>query len=346
MTKTRSHTPTAVARRRAAVQRHSDDLKHIRGIGSVTEQRLHKAGIRSFAQLAAMTPDRLAKSTGLPVHRIIKGNWVGQARKLERQKTKPHRVKSASTARDRQHYATFTIELLLNEDNSVRRTRIVHIQGSVDEVWPDWDGARLVSFLATQAGLHVGSLELTTPSALVKPPEQSLKAALGSSGNELALSTESVLSPAPGTTGLTDSVEVGLPPLADKTNLDTVPQVNTLVTVPCELVIPQGMICAGQVFSVHFSLELNELQRSTHTSLIYAVEVWAKKLGERSHQLAGEKKGNLTPGDKFLCTVEAVITSQGTYRLEAIATLRQQDKEPLPQYSFVAAQRSRLLQVY
>jgi Helix-hairpin-helix domain len=343
MTETRSLTPTTVAHRRAAMRRHSDDLKQIRGIGSVTEQHLHKAGIRSFAQLAAMTPNRLATSTGLPVRRIIKGNWVGQARKLERQKAKSHRVKSASVARERQHYATFTIELLLNEDNSVRRTRIVHIQSLVDEVWPDWDGTRLVNFLVTQAGLHVGSPELATPSTVVVPPEQPFKADSGSSGNELASSTESVLSPSP---GATVSIEEGLLHLADKTSLDSVPQVNALVTVPCELVIPQDMICAGQMFSVRFSLELNELQRSAHTSLIYTVEVWAKKLGERLRQLAGEKKGTLIPGDEFLCIVETVIASQGTYRLEAIATLGQQNEESLPRYRFAAAQRSRLLQVY
>jgi hypothetical protein len=177
---------------------------------------------------------------------------------------------------------------------------------------------------------------------LVAPPEQPFKADSGSSGDEPALLVESVLSTAP---PATVSIAEGPLPPAAKTNLNTVPQVSALVTVPCELDIPQAAIYAGQVFGVQFSLDLNGLQRSAYTSLIYAVRVWAKKLGETSRQIVGENQGVCISDDKFLCTVEAVITSQGTFRLEAIATLRQEDKESLPQ-CYVAAQRSRLLQVH
>jgi hypothetical protein len=343
MTKTRSRTTATVARHEAAAERQPDDLKQIRGIGSASEQHLHKAGIRSFVQLAAMTPDRLGTSTGLSVHRIIKGNWIGQARKLGRQQAQSHHVKSARVARDHQHYATFTIELLLNEDNSVRRTRIVHIQGSVDEVWPDWDEARLVSFLASQTGLRAGSLDLAPLSALVAPPDQIYNVAPDSSGDEPALLSESALSPA---RAATVSSAEGFPPPAAKTNLSTVSQANTLVTIPCELDIPQDAIYAGQLFSVRFSMDLNELQRSAHTPLTYTVTVWAKKLGEKSRQIVGDQQGTCISVDKFLYTAEAVITSQGTYRLEAVATLGQPEKESSPQNCFVAAQRSRLLQVY
>jgi hypothetical protein len=48
---------------------------------------------------------------------------------------------------DREHYATFVVELLLAEDGRVRRTRVVHVQTGAEDRWPNWNGPRLLDFV-------------------------------------------------------------------------------------------------------------------------------------------------------------------------------------------------------
>jgi hypothetical protein len=63
-----------------------DDLKLINGIGPAVERRLHGVGIYTYAQLAALSPADIAAAVadlaGLSAERIIKQDWIGQARKL------------------------------------------------------------------------------------------------------------------------------------------------------------------------------------------------------------------------------------------------------------------------
>lgn len=61
-----------------------DDLKMISGIGPTNEKRLKEAGIMSFAQIAAMTPDQqreVGERLSFP-GRMEREDWVGQARIL------------------------------------------------------------------------------------------------------------------------------------------------------------------------------------------------------------------------------------------------------------------------
>src|SRR5262245_25636462 len=127
----------------------ADDFKLIRGIGPGVAQRFHNAGINTFAQLAALSPDDivalLAGLGGLSAERIAKQDWSGQARDLmsELASEPPQDV---AIPNDRQHYATFTVELLLGEENNVRRTRITHVQSAAEDTWPDWQVEQLVDF--------------------------------------------------------------------------------------------------------------------------------------------------------------------------------------------------------
>jgi NADH-quinone oxidoreductase subunit E len=71
---------------RAAEPPRIDDLKLINGIGPKVEKRLNGVGIFTFAQLAALSPADIAAAVtdhaGLSAERIIKQDWIGQARKL------------------------------------------------------------------------------------------------------------------------------------------------------------------------------------------------------------------------------------------------------------------------
>lgn len=151
---------------RPAASPGADDFKLIKGIGLSIERHLHNAGILTFAQLAALSPDEAAALViGFSAKRIAKQNWTGQARKLasKRASAKPHR--DAAALWGRQHYETFTVELLLDENNDVRRTRVAHIQSGDEDTWAGWQDARLVSLFVQRAALRLPPAERPPPSA-------------------------------------------------------------------------------------------------------------------------------------------------------------------------------------
>jgi large subunit ribosomal protein L21 len=62
----------------------SDDLKRLSGVGPALEKKLHAAGVTSFAQIAAWTPEEVAAfDEKLNFKgRIAREGWIDQAREL------------------------------------------------------------------------------------------------------------------------------------------------------------------------------------------------------------------------------------------------------------------------
>jgi NADH-quinone oxidoreductase subunit E len=63
----------------------ADDLKVITGIGPKLERQLHAEGITTYAQLAALSDDdvaRLEATFGGVAGRIRRDDWIGQAKRL------------------------------------------------------------------------------------------------------------------------------------------------------------------------------------------------------------------------------------------------------------------------
>lgn len=58
------------------------DFTVIRGIGEVFNGKLHEAGITSFEQLAALSPEEIAEKTGIPQDRIERDQWHDQLKEL------------------------------------------------------------------------------------------------------------------------------------------------------------------------------------------------------------------------------------------------------------------------
>lgn len=132
-----------------------DDLKQIRGIGPIMEQRLHRAGILTFAQLANMSTENLAElfsdMPGLSAERIAEKGWGMQARLLMEKAVKIDNPVSE----DQHHYsAVFSVDLLLDNQNRVRRTHILHVQSKKEDSWADWDQERLAAFIFKNATIR------------------------------------------------------------------------------------------------------------------------------------------------------------------------------------------------
>ena len=68
-----------------ATAKDADDLKQISGVGPFLEGKLNAFGIYTFQQVAALEPnviDELGETFGSFSDRIIREDWVGQAKKL------------------------------------------------------------------------------------------------------------------------------------------------------------------------------------------------------------------------------------------------------------------------
>lgn len=66
-----------------------DELKRINGIGPVFEKRLYEAGINSFAELAALSPERIHEIInveGTTEKMFIPESWIAQARTFAEEK--------------------------------------------------------------------------------------------------------------------------------------------------------------------------------------------------------------------------------------------------------------------
>ena len=139
---------------------------NITGIGPATEARLHDAGIRTFAQLARRSNSELFELVhdlpAMTVERLAGWDWPGRAQQLASESISGEAHSAAYKSENRQRYANFHIELLLDEENNVRRTKVRHIETKKEaKPWPGWDGRRLWDFVQ-DAVFHIPPRETTT----------------------------------------------------------------------------------------------------------------------------------------------------------------------------------------
>ncbi len=139
----------------------TDDLTRIGGIGSKIAERLYAAGILTYADLASRFADEIIKMlpdvSGLSAARL--DSWRGQARDLaaaaETAETADTAVPQsapqvpADAPGNGQHYESFLVRVLLNEDGSIRRTTAQHIRTGTERHWPGLERAALADFIKT-----------------------------------------------------------------------------------------------------------------------------------------------------------------------------------------------------
>jgi len=130
-----------------------DDLKLIIGIGPVVERRLHGVGIYTYAQLAALSPADIAAAaigiSGLTSERIIKQDWVGQARKLA----------SGSISSEAQEEVEVPAELVVSSNVS-----------QVELAAPAAEKAECGPPVVAEPELTILALEITEPAPSVAAP--------------------------------------------------------------------------------------------------------------------------------------------------------------------------------
>ena len=269
-----------------------DDFQEITGIGAATERRLHDAGILTYQDLAVRTPKQLAASlagmAGVSPALIASRDWTGQARKLA-----GPAAPSLPSEPD-QHYASFHIELLLDVDNSVRRTKVHHHQSDTDEAWPGWNEEKLLALLRD----HI-------PLAVPRQPAEGIY--LPSSAEPPAPQPETAIPFAsrPETAG----PPVSLP--ASSLNIEELGLVGEGQT--------SHIWACDKPTSIHFAFRVNRTSRRPAAgSLDFTADITARnKLGDNQRWPLGTVQGAVRIDEPFSVELAGPPLPRGLYRLEA-----------------------------
>jgi len=323
----------------------TDDFRLIKGIGPKNAKHLHDAGIRKFAQLAKKKPEDIAIFIPNRSARQIRNQgWIPQARKLASPKTesKSHKKTSATTS-SIQHYENFTLEFLLNEKNSLRRLRIMHVQSGDVETWSNWKPEEIIYFLArhTRARLiqSTSSSKTLVPNLVLKHPAPQQE--------ESPKSEKTVVSPI----AATENTNRTLPQIPTR-NLQPQPtvvaEVNQIRLLEWTNLLSNSnkqisSLSHDQNFNIRLLLDLTNISMPGNTRLDVTGMVFAKKIGQGARQLIAETKSTIPFAAAIdLNFVNASLTP-GLYRLEAFIKINSIN---LSSNSIDASFQSELIQIY
>jgi hypothetical protein len=309
----------------------TDDLKLINGIGSAVERRLNGIGIFTFAQLAALSPADIAAAvgdlSGLSAERVIKQDWISQARKLaaesvasEAQHVTTLSVESAEAVDSpvaHSQLATFTIEFRLDEHNNVDSIHALHVQSEREQTWTGWQKIQLIDFMSECAGVNLPTGE-----------------------------------PALQKTEAPDHMPAVVPESEPLTPLSAKPrQTGTLHVCEIEMIGTESRgsrraLAHEEPFDVRLTLDLSELQVPGNAPLNYKASIYGKGPG-RPGLVIGEAQGTIVPRDRVTITIEGnTLQEEGIYKLAATIILGQPTMKLAASPGTTAIVDGGLLEVY
>jgi hypothetical protein len=308
----------------------ADDFRLINGIGPGVAQRLYSASILTFAQLGALSPEEIAPLVadlaGLSAERIAKQDWSGQARELAAEQVvseddtldlAPLEPRDElATPTSRRHYATFTVELLLDEENGVRRTRVRHVQDGNEDSWAGWHGSRLIDFFVERTALR---LPIEEPVSLMAEAAEVAALIAGEAEQTLAQAA------APAISGVL--------------------RVRDLEMVPAGAERPRRTIPADQPFTVSLTLDLSDVIVPSDTPLDCTATVYAKMMGGQ-RQMVAEAREAIFPSSTITVNVAGAALPDGLYRVEAAVALTLPEEMSTTRGGLKALLEGGLLQVY
>lgn len=296
----------------AAAQPAGADFRVLRGVGPAVERRLHEAGIVSYEQLAARSPAELAEIlaglVGMTPERIRQHDWAGQCARLAAQPA------DGAAATPRMRYATFTVELLLDEAQHARRTRVTHVQSGSEQSWAGWDSARLAELIAEVAGLQP---EAPAPAPAIPEPA----------------------APAPVVVPATPIAEsAAQPTLAFPPNVAAPPapmlRLGRLEFLPRSAGDTGRLLRHDTPFDVGLTLELG----ADGAELAYQALVYARNLSQSASTIVAQAQGQLTAASSASLLLEGAPLPPGVYRTEAMVVVS------VPGASGQVARRSAMLE--
>jgi hypothetical protein len=275
----------------------ADDLTRIGGIGSKYAERLNAAGIRTYADLASRPADDIIKllpeSAALSLAKV--DSWRDQARELAAAASAapaqaPPEIPAGAPG-DGQHYESFLIRVLLNEDGSIRRTTAQHVRTGTERHWPGLDRAALPDFIET-------AISTSTPSA-EQPSDQAQEA------------EAAPVAMAPRPAGSRPASALGAPVEAQRARH----------TSSAVLSVERTALRAAEPFTMTMTIDLAEPAMHADRLAYNAVIV--------ARPMAGGPKRTVAQSDGLLATTSSTISIDaaglppGAYRLDGAVSLRE-----------------------
>jgi hypothetical protein len=324
-----------------------DDFKLIAGISQGIENRLHKAGIRTYAQIASLTPQKillkLGNIKGYSAKRIEDENWIGQASKRCKQGVRQKTLQKTTPKTEiRQHYENFTIEFLLDDRNVCRRTRVRHVQSGDADTWAGWEPEQLANFLARHAGLGLPGRRETV--SAVPAPDQGTT--IPTEPPPFAKTEATELLPAQ------ENINSSLVYKPISTNIDSVGQSPSMRSRPKPSLseetkkglekihlrewkifardtnVPSHILNHDQIFDLSLMLVLDREMFPFTSDVKYCATIYAKQIGTKNRQSIGEVQNISLVSNKLDLMVNCASLSPGIYRLEALVTLEPAGNQP------------------
>ncbi len=300
------------------MQPETENFTLIHGIGPGIEGRLHAAGILTYAQLAALTPEEVAalvsNLVGMSAARVVQQDWIGQARQLAAESDEAEI--DLAVPNSHQHYGSFSIELLMDKNNSVRRTKVLHIQSLAEDTWAGWEEARLLKFISENAALNIFAQQAAPSSEPMQETEQ----------------------PEP-----TEVLVQKLAPIV--TDVAGQMRLAGMAVKVADDTGGQRFVYSNQLFKINLTLDMADWQAPRDVPLGYSAIVYAKKVGGGSRQMVGSAEGSLLPAERVSLDVKDIQLSSGVYRIEAFVQLKPPVKSAKPAQGLMAMTEGSLLHI-
>jgi hypothetical protein len=201
---------------------------------------------------------------------------------------KPAQTRAKRLSANHQRYAAFAVELLLNDDDSVRRTKVSHVQSGESKTWAEWSADEAVAFIESKAGLQ----------------------------KEAASSPQADILPAPPVVKKTEAPHIAT---ALSENMANVSMLGVVREGETEF---NHLLSSDQTYKYQLALEVTDEEIARGASLKYQAVVQAKLLGTGKILRVGASSGMTHAGKRVVIDVNGNKLGPGTYRLGASVMLR------------------------
>jgi hypothetical protein len=231
--------------------------------------------------------------------------------------------RSGPAAGNGQHYESFIVRVLLNDDGSIRDTRMEHIGTGEVRRWAHWEPDAMLGFIKEAPAPAAPPALLAAP---VGPPDadpesESVPESVGelsATGQVRPISQPPITARAPTIPSQSAQPEASQA-AAGSGVADASPP--GLVAPLVRLRPDRTLLRAAQPFAVTLSLDMTKAAPQNER-LIYSAAVVARQLGGRSGRILASPRGLLKVAGTTTITISARGLPPGTYLLEAAVSLR------------------------
>ena len=223
-----------------------------------------------------------------------------------------------------QHYESFIVRVLLNDDGSIRDTRMEHIGTGEVKRWAGWEHDAMLGFIkeaAAPVALPVLLAAPVGPPLDAEPPPESVPESVAEPS---AVSQVRPISQPPVPAGAPTIHPPSAQPepsrmTAGSASADASPP--GLLAPVVRLRPDRTLLRAAQPFAVTLSLDLTKVAPQSDR-LIYSGVIVARQLGGRSGRTLASPCGLLKVAGTTTITIDAAGLPPGIYLLEAAVSLR------------------------